>query len=155
MSNDHAGAVERLRQHGLKTEPGATITADSAMMADLRTVLSALSRIDAALAEGEGVYRMVPVEPTEAMAHAFRDARPKSAVQEEDGGWSAPAPDWFRAQYRAMLAASPAPTLGVEWVARIILMHVGHDHEDELVGIEDAARAIIAAMEKNDGEAQE
>ena len=49
----------------------------------------------------------VPREPTEAMARAFRDARPDTAVETEDGGWSAPAPDWFHAQYAAMLAASP------------------------------------------------
>ena len=49
----------------------------------------------------------VPVEPTEAMVRAFRDARPDTAVETEDGGWAAPAPDWFRARYAAMLAASP------------------------------------------------
>jgi len=62
--------------------------------------------------EGEA-WRTVPVEPTEAMVRAFGDARPDNAIQDDEGGWSAPSSDWFRAKYTAMLAASPVVPVGV------------------------------------------
>jgi hypothetical protein len=50
---------------------------------------------------------LVPREPPEAMVRAFNDARPGNAVQDDEGYWTAPASDWFRARYAAMLAAAP------------------------------------------------
>jgi len=60
---------------------------------------------------------MVPREPTEAMTRAFRDARPDTAVEAEDGGWAAPATDWFRAQYAAMISATQQSPISGEGAA--------------------------------------
>jgi hypothetical protein len=62
--------------------------------------------------EGEA-WRTVPVEPTADMRRAFEDARPDTAVQDDEGGWTAPYTEWFRARYTAMLAASPVVPVGV------------------------------------------
>jgi hypothetical protein len=62
--------------------------------------------------EGEA-WRTVPAEPTADMRRAFEDARPDTAVQDGEGGWTAPYTDWFRARYTAMLAASPVVPVGV------------------------------------------
>ncbi len=43
--SDVSEAVERLRTHGLKTLPGETIQADSAMMDDLRAILTEIARL--------------------------------------------------------------------------------------------------------------
>lgn len=53
-------AVERLGRYGLRTDPGDTIIADSAMMTDLRTLLSAAR-------DGVWVLR----EPAEANARDY------------------------------------------------------------------------------------
>jgi hypothetical protein len=47
------------------------------------------------------------------MRRAFEDARPDTAIQDGEGGWTAPYTDWFRANYTAMLAASPVVPVGV------------------------------------------
>lgn len=74
---------------------------------------------------GASLTVLVPKEPTEAMARAFREARPSTAVETEDGGWAAPAPDWFRAQYAAMIeAARHQPTEGHE--AAVVALFKAH-----------------------------
>lgn len=75
--------------------------------------LAVNARISLAAFRGSGVapegFVLVPRVPTEAMIRAFDNAKPTSAVPNDEGGWSAPYLDAWDARYAAMIAAAPDP----------------------------------------------
>jgi len=151
----------------------------SLMDASITEARAALSRIDAALAEGEGDYRMVPVEPTEQQLAAWGYAVRQHAHAPWDI-WTDGRPDAQAWAEIVPLYASPdhignsttmVPTLGVEGVRKTVeaavksaiarrmqaetcpvrSFSIEYRWAERDAAVKEATDAIIAARGKNDG----